>query len=279
MHFPRSTPHTSPPRSSGPCFRTDAEGNIPLSRDWLGLLSRARRFDRVVLQTRNTCVRLVTLAPLPSLTWFSALDCARNDQGDLTLGLSHWGQARARLAHCSCCGSPGKIQIFDTTGRECLQLCAHPDIDPSDWAGFLAPLAAPLNATVHPVSPGLFYTGRIFTAHPGATEHDTSLLSVLLELFARAEASLDCDLHTPAATQRRRLSPRRITCEHGLLTVADGVHTLQVILPAIARLVVHPRHIHLVGPDGASLLSLHPADTPDGTCLWSAILHAALNRI
>ena len=42
MRFPRSA-HVLPP-SLHPCFRTDAEGNIPLSRDWLGLLTRARRF-------------------------------------------------------------------------------------------------------------------------------------------------------------------------------------------------------------------------------------------
>lgn len=277
MHFTRASTHPFHHRPA-PCFRTDAEGNIALSRDWSGLLTGALRFDRVVLQTRNACARLVTLAPLPALT-LSELGHAQDDQGDLVFDLSHWGQARAHLAHCSCCGSPGNIRVFDTAGRECLQLCAHPDTEPADWADFLAPLAAPINVPVHPLLHGGFYSGRTLTADAGATRCDPALLPVLLNLFARSEASLNCSLHTPAATQRRRLSPRRVTCAHGLLTVADGVNTLQVALPALARIAVHPRQIHLIDHDGISPLSLHPTDTPEGACLWSAILHAALQRI
>jgi hypothetical protein len=279
MHFPRPATSASSSRSLGPCFRTDAEGNIALSRDWHGLLIRARRFDRLIFQTRNSCVRLITLAPFPPLIWSNTRDCARDDQGDLTLDLAHWAHARARFSHCSCCGSPGKIQVFDTAGVESLQLCAHPDIEPADWADFLSPWVAPLNAAPATPPPRVFHPGRAFADRPGATDRGVSLLPVLLDLFARSEASLDCNLPTPAVTQRRRLTPRRITCEHGLLTVTDGVHTLQIILPALSRLSVHPRHIHLIGHDGNSVLSLHPADTSDGANLWSAILHTALNRI
>lgn len=279
MHFPRPATPASSSRALGRCFRTDAEGNIALARDWHGLLTRARRFDRLIFQTRNSCVRLITLAALPPLTWSTTRDCARDDQGDLTLNLAHWAHARARLSHCSCCGSPGKIQIFDTAGTECLQLCAHPDIEPVDWADFLSPWIAPLNATPYNTPSGVFHPGRRFTSRPGAVDHDVALLPVLFGLFARSEASFDCDLHLPAVTQRRRISPGRISCQHGLLTVADGVHTLQIVLPALSRLSVQPRHIHLIGHDGNSVLSLHPADTSDGACLWSAILHTVLNRI
>lgn len=272
-----SRPHCH--RTDGPLFRTDAEGNIALSRDWPALLGQIRRFPLVVLQTRNAWVRLITLAPFPALSWSPARDRARDDGGALLLDASRWCLARGRLSPCACCGSAGRIRIFDTTGAECLQLCAYPGTGPAEWAACLAAFAAPLNAAVRPVPRGVFNRGERFAAAPGATRHAPSLLPVLIDLFVNEEAPVSCALHTPGATQRRTLTPRRVSCEQGLLTVADGVHTLQIVLPALDHLSVGSRRIDLVSLDGTSLLSLSPAATPDGACLWSAILHTALSRI
>ena len=273
-----SRPHT-PSSATGSCFRTDADGNIPLSRDWLGLLTGARRLPLVVLQTRNTYARLVTLAPFPVLTWSPARDLAQTESGDLTLQPSRWRQAYARLAHCSCCGSVGKIQVFDTAGAECLQLCAHPDTEPAAWSRFLEPFAAPLNATLRTAPAGVYYEGIPFDNTDGTSLHDTALLSILLELLSAEEITFSCTLHSSSVTQHRDLTPRRVSCRNGLLCISDGITTLQVTLPAVRHLAVCPRRIDLIGIDGTSLVTLRPAGTLDGACLWSATLQAALARI
>lgn len=275
-----SRPHPHPSaRVAGHRFRTDADGNIPLSRDWSGLFAAARSLPLVVLQTRNTYARLVTLSPFPELAWSHGRGLAQSETADLTLQPSRFLQARARIAHCSCCGSVGRIQIFDTTGAESLQLCAHPDTVPADWASLIAPFAAPLNATLRPVAAGLYYAGPPFETPADTTLHDPSFLPLLIDLFAAEDAPFSCTLHSSSVSQHRDLTPRRVSNRHGLLTIADGVTTLQVTLPALRHLAVQPRRIDLIGLDGTSLATLRPAGTPDGACLWSAILHTALSRI
>jgi hypothetical protein len=271
----RPHPHSSVPARR---FRTDTEGNIPLARDWFGLLNQTRRFDRVVIQTRNTCVRLITLGSAPALAWSLGCGLARDDRSGLTLRPSRLGQALGRLAHCTCCGSAGNIRFFDMTGVECIQLCAHPDTEPASWADFLAPFTAPLNATHHPLPSGLFCTGADFKVHPDTVLHDPGLLFVLLDLFAGNNTPLACTLHTPGAIQHRALIPRRISSLQGLLTVTDATTTLQIVLPALRHLAVHPSKIDLVGIDGTSLLTLSPAGDPPAARLWSAILDTALDR-
>jgi hypothetical protein len=275
-----SRPHTHPSaHTSGPCFRTDADGNIPLSRDWSGLLTGASALPLVVLQTRNTYARLVTLAPFPELAWSHGCGLAQSKTSDLTLQPSRFLQAHARIAHCNCCGSVGRIQIFDTTGAESLQLCAHPDTEPAAWARFLTPFAAPLNATLRTAPHGHYYAGLPFETTTDTTLHDTSLLSVLLELFSAEKIPFACTLHSSSVTQHRDLTPRRVSCRHGLLTIADGVSTLQITLAALRHLAVRPRRIDLIGLDGTSLVTLRPTGTPDGACLWSATLQTAISRI
>ncbi|MDF3057052.1 MAG: hypothetical protein K0R17_1267 [Rariglobus sp.] len=280
MHFARSTP---PPRISCPAdfrFRTDAAGNIPLSRDWFSLLSRTGAFNRIVLQTRNTCVRLVTSGPLPALTWSPTRESAHDTHGTFTLHSGLWHQAYARLEPCACCASPGKLQVFDAAGAERLQMCAVPEISSTAWAACLAPLAAPCNATLRPAPRGIFYPGPRFHPPAGISLHDPALLPALFDLFAREAASFTCTLPSPAATQRRELTPRHLTFEHGLLTASDGQHTVQIVLPAVHHLAWRNDHrqrpLHLVGREGTHLLELGPAGTPDGACLWSALLHTVL---
>jgi hypothetical protein len=259
-------------------FRTDADGNIPLACDWFGLLTASRRLGRVVLQTRNAYVRLITLDSAPELAWSSGRGLARDDRSHLTLRPGRWRQARARLAHCTCCGSAGNIRFFDSLGIECLQLCAHPDTEPAEWAGLLAPFTAPLNATPRPLPAGLFCNGTGYTAGPETSLHDPRLIIAFLELFAAKNAPLRCTLSTPGAVQSRDLVPLRRSCLHGLLTVTDGITTLQITLPALRHIAVRPDRIDLGGIDGTSLLVFSPAGDTDAARLWLVFMETALSR-
>jgi len=50
------------------CFRTSADGRIPLRTDWVGLLAAARRFQWLALQTRHPFARLVSSGRLPAFS-------------------------------------------------------------------------------------------------------------------------------------------------------------------------------------------------------------------
>lgn len=250
-------------------FRTDSEGDFPLSSDWPALLAALGGLPLVVSQTRNVAARLVTLGPFPALDWTPDRSEARDEASALVLLASLWSAAFARVAHCRCCGSVGRIQITDSTGVECLQVCPHPDIDPADWAALLAPFAA---------APGEAVFRRPFSSFasagsrpaPQACRVPASVVPALLDLFRREESPLLVELPSPAAGQRREMVPARLSIRHGLLTAADGVHTLQLVLPALDRVESSPGRLDAFSADGARVLSLSPVAASAG--LWDEAL-------
>lgn len=250
-----------------PAFRTDSEGNFPLSPDWPALLAALGGLPLVVTQTRNTAARLVTLAPFPSLDWTPDRSEARDGADALVLRASRWTSASARVAHCRCCGSVGRIRITDSSGAESLQACPHPDVNPADWADLLAPFAAPASAFLRPAC--AFTSAGSRPAH-SACPVPVSFVPAVLGLFSREESPLLVDIPAPAAAQRREMIPARLSVRHGLLSAADGVHTLQLVLPSLARAEASPGRIDAFSAGGDRVISLFPAASSSG--LWNEAL-------
>lgn len=256
------------------CFRTDADGRIPLTRDWRALLDTVSRLPTLAIQTRHTYARLVHLGPLPSLSWDEAGTTARDEAGSLHLRCHRWGEAWGRLALCTCCDSPGRIEIENAQGGEILQLCPVSGTPPAEWAGVLSVLALSDAAQN--------FSGRKLTGFPLMPESVRALpatastvLPALLAALGEEQIPVSFLLRTPEVTQLREFIPQQVSTSYPLLIASDGCTTLQLALSPVHGLALGPDHsLHLAGPGGTLLLSLAPGAGRSEA--WCAMLHACL---
>jgi hypothetical protein len=175
------------------------------------------------------------------------------------------------------------VEVHDIHGVEFLQLCARSEEEPAAWAAYLATIAAPLNAVIPPPAPPARHLFARLPADARLLTRNVDALPALLSLLANEETSFTCTLHTPACTHTRELTPRRVICEDGLLTVGDSETTLQAALASAHGLAVqrhdHRLNLHLVGPGDTSLLTFHSAADPASALLWRAALRATFSLL
>lgn len=256
----------------GPCFHTDAAGNIPLTRNWPALLRRLSAFNEIAVQSRHTYARLTHLGPLPSFTWNSSGNAARDDSGSLKFDCTKWGGARAQLALCECCGSPGRIEIQNQHGAEFLQFCPMPATPPISWATCLADLL-PTHALV-PLAPGRILTG--FNLLPDNTLPISVSTAALVDFLSRlvdSAVSLRCTLSTPEFLHQREFVPCGLEATGPFLIFGGPRVTVQLALPGVCNLALDAagHALHVVGPGGILLLTLECARESDA---WAAALRA-----
>ncbi|WP_438480018.1 hypothetical protein [Oleiharenicola lentus] len=273
----------SRPSKPGPCFRTDADGRIALTRDWQKIFSAARRFESIALQTRHAFVRLIHIEKFPELTWNADGASANFSTGSLHLHLANGTSARGRLCECQCCGTPGRVEFHNAHGLDFLQLCALPDCAPSAWADYLLdvfartpePAATELIQTpVFPVAPLNCLT--IDEGDPG------ELLPEFITALNDAEIPFSAILQTPELTHVREIHPHRVLLHGPILTVQALHTTLQIGLPAVRRLAlggsaIHGNELHLLGGDNTLLLTLAASLHPTDATRWHAALRAAFS--
>lgn len=265
---------SSLPTVASRCFRTDADGRIPLQHDWPALFRAVAPLGDVALQTRHACARLIHFGRLPELAWDSTLRQAHDPSGTLRLECSAWGPAFARIARCDCCGSPGRIEFLNTRGAEFLQLCASGMHSPARWAACLDEIAAPhaLASIADPTASGFVVLPESIPLLAARGESLPALFSALCE----AALPLRLLLRTPEAAHLRTLVPEQVAIGHTLLGVVGDGTTLELALPSVHALALAPDDsLHVVGPDRALLLSLAAANGSSSS-RWSAAVHALL---
>ncbi len=264
----------------GPCFRTDAEGRIALDSDWSKLFTEARRFDALALQTRHAYVRLIHLGRVPEFTWSAEGAFASQPTGSLRLNPIHWVRAIGRLAECSCCGTPGRMEILNQHGLDFLQLCALPDCAPNQWADYLLDVSArqPAPEYGEKIPVGAFPMPPE-TSISVCEEAADEILADLLAALADAALPFTARLQTPEVTHVRELNPQRIFIHAGILTLQAGDSTLQIGFPAVRSLglhlsKIHGPQLHVLGVGDALLLTLSAHSEAAGAARWLAALRA-----
>lgn len=269
----RSSPFI--PSATSRCFRTDADGRIPLQRDWPALFRALTALGGVSLQTRHACARLIHFGRLPELAWDATRQQASDSSGTLRLECARWGPSFARIATCDCCGSPGRIEFLNTHGAEFLQVCASDAHSPACWAACLDEISAP-----HWPTPIASRIASGFVILPDALPLlATSGESLPALFFALCEENLPVRLllRTPEAAHLRPLVPAQVAVGDTLLGVAGDGTTLELALPSVHALALAADDsLHVVGPDRTLLLSLAGAD--ESSTRWSAAVHAVLAR-
>lgn len=253
MSRSRISAPAQPPQCSR-CFRTDAEGYIPLRPDWPGIFNSLQGLSKVALQTRHSYARLIHLGPVPEIVWDEAGAIGRDEAGALHLHTDLWGAARGRLSICPCCDSPGYLDILNARGGEILQFCADVNTAPAEWAACLEELVefqpvAPVEArqSGFPLVPSGLYPLR----------ESVDVLTPLLAALGHEQVPVRFLLRTPEVVHLRQFTLRRVGVDYPLLTASDGRTTLQLALPPVQRVMVaSDLSLHLVGPGDTLLLSV-----------------------
>lgn len=262
----------------GRCFRTDADGRIPLVNDWSTLGAGLRRAGRLVIQTRHTAARLIAVAPFPALDESDPRTIVgRDETGALHLASSHLQAAWGALQPCSCCRSPARIQVANAQGGAFLHLSALPDAEPDLWSAVFTDC---LPAT--PSTPTLPNEGSSFhyltLAKPfQRVAADPESLVTLLEEISRQQLPLICTLRTAEACHQRALSLLSVAVEGPLLSAGEYGARFQLAFPALrafARTTDSDGSpiLHLLGNHDALLLTLSADDQPAALASWAELL-------
>lgn len=266
------------------CFRTTPEGRIAVTDDWVKLLNAMTRLGPVALQTRHAYARMVAVTLVPQLSWCAQRRCAADAVRSLQFHFDHWQCAWARLAHCDCCGSPGRIEVCNEHGLDFLQVCALPECQVADWADFLADVTLEDSGKDDVV--GIPFESGGFARAPAQAalvSNDVDQLVRLLTRLSEDEGSVSCTLVTEAVCHRREFSLNRVVAEDGVLTAGEGLSRFQLGLVASRRLAVTLRedgfHLHVVGADDALLLTLSGAAGASDNFLWKEALRAVFPAI
>lgn len=265
--------------SSLRCFRTTADGRIPLRCDWPALFETLRRLPMVVVQTRHASARLIAAGPLPVFTWDRDGASGADGSGVLQLHCAEWAQAWGRLEVCDCCDSPGRIDILNTAGADFLQFRGGPDCSLTEWSELVAAFAPDErvpDATTVRGGPWLHLLSE--RAIPLTTSPEA--LAPLLAALGDEETPVRCTLATGEASHERAFRPRHVTVARGILTAHEPGVTCQLALPAVSGLAVEPSSsgpvLHAVGAGGTRLLTFSAASA---NAAWTAALVAAFPEL
>lgn len=265
------------------CFRTTADGRIPLRECWPALFAACVPLGDVALQTRHAFARLVHRGTLPCIEWPApdALAYAATADGTLALHLSAWSQARAwgRLAICDCCGSPGRIELHQPETGEFLHLSAPAELPAADWSHALAPLTAAAPLKGDPTQPTRSPLPRVpLPAAAHALGGGSELLTVLLSALGDEDVPISCQLRTTETTHTRVFIPHRVLVEDGVLSVGDTRSTCQVALLLVRRLAVvfdsGAAVLHVGAAHEELLVSFSAGPRPEDIDSWHQALAA-----
>lgn len=269
-------------RKPSRCFRTTADGRIPLKQNWAELLAAARSLGRVAIQTRHAYARLVAFREIPEFIVCPEHGYLQACDGSMRFHCGRWHRAWGRLAECDCCGTPGRVEIHNAHSLEFLQICPIPGCEPGDWARFLETAAVDCAA---PGSPGpeasaaqMLPAGAFPCLPVGArTVSNDAVDSVsLLNLLGGQGVPVRCALRTPEALHSRGVLTTYVDVTNGLLTAGEKGARFQIGLSAVRALAVstnaHGDTLHFTGADDTSLLTLTAAAESDACASWCSAL-------
>ncbi len=261
-------------------FDYGTEALVPLTRDWLVLLHAARRFERLSVQVRNACARLVASTPMPRFERSAGSSWFCDEGRALFLNFDFWLRAWAVARKCGCCGSPGRVMAHNARGFEFMQWCAPADAGIDRWADYVAAVALPLERRPpiqtlrDPRLPSLPATARIVAS-------DAMKLGPLLATLGESGVRIRATVRATAATHTRELSLETGRLEHDVWFVSSGGVTLQFASRAIAALAVERRQtgpcLHGLDRAGQALLTLSAAANAADADAWRAAVEGMLS--
>lgn len=267
-------PSSRRPANTGRCFRTTADGRIALVSDWTEIAGRLQPLDRIVIQTRNTSVRLIAVVSGAELARDLADAGPAAPAEHLRIHAPAAMAAWARLAPCACCGSPGRIEGSNSAGLDCLHLCPTAECPVTRWSAMLETLAAPSpsrSAASFSAIPVEFPRIRP-QAHRVAG--GSMAFARLCQLLSEHGIAMRVTLTTAESTHQRVFVPALENAEADVLTAREDSTVLQVAPPAVRGYAVEgdlaAPTLQVIGPGDALLFACGAA--PGEASAWGDAL-------
>jgi hypothetical protein len=265
------------------CFETLPDGRIPVVNDFNYVMNCLAAFPTLCIQAEHAYGRISMFMDREEFVSLFVspvnLDVASTDLSKAVQCHEIW----AKLEECSCCGSSGEISFFNSFGLRFLQICAPRDIDPREWAQFLAMVAvAPHkelepgqvkepNEMPHPVMPA------------GVKEFDLSKKSFikLLEKIAISEEMFQFTLPTSRFSLGRSFSLHQIYEEDGCLVCHGNKVGYLLSLRAVKSFAVQRvegvETLYLLGSNYAVIFEITMRERGESVDVWHGILETARN--
>lgn len=203
-----------------------SRAGLRLRDDLDAVLREAASLPELVVQLRHHDARLVVAGSFPDLP-------AR-----LRLPARAAGAVVGHADRCPCCDSAGRISIHDSAARELVQICATADCASDVWMDLLLDLLPrPATAVIPVAVPPAPWSDSSETASDARA---AQTLCALLNRIWPDNLRLDVTLYAGEAALSAALRPESGSVAQGLLGLRSADTTLQLLLPAVRRLVLVP---------------------------------------
>jgi len=255
------------------CFRTEADGSIPIHADWFTLFENLRSLEYYYLQTGHSCCRLIENTKPLEICWLEDKNLAKDKTGRLVLRGGQAFTTTGLVAHCDCCGSPGRIHFKNEYGLEIMQVCASSQTEACDWGSTIEKCCQEnqpnlkKEAANHP--PSIPCTALLHRdTHCGAIE--------LLRRLFHSQVPFSVNLSTTGICHRTEIKPEYVGWNDKLFEVQSSTATLLLSHSAISGIysseVNNHWRLYIAAPGPVQLLAIGPPKDPVDRLLYSSVL-------
>jgi hypothetical protein len=286
MEIPEYRPLRVLAPSVGRCFQTAADGRIALTRNWATLLREGYRAGRMGVQTGHAFARLIAVTDLGELALRAggASAIASDRSGTLEFHFAQWDRAWGFLRSCACCGSTGRLEVWNRAGAQFLQLSAVPGSDPHAWSDYLAVVTAPVGGlgragVAEPAALSSVFLRSMLSRARVRLPFDPESFVALLTAFGDEGVAVGCTVSSDELIHRRDFVPRCVSEEAGVVSAGEDGASLQFAWPAARELALtsdeNGLSLRVIGVDDLVLLTLSAAANPLAAASWRGALSAA----
>ena len=242
---------------SGLIIATNDEGLIALKPDFVELFRRLTFLPECYLQTRHANATLIARKRKIELRCIESTnlitDCEKSLQLDRTINHRMY----ARVSHCECCGSPGRIEVRNKRNLEVLQICCSPIVKAVDWGKIIA-ASSIKEAKCHIRTDRERYPFIPKLAKKVA--RGPSQMTKFFELLHEQSITFVATLETDGVIHSERILAEKIECSDDTLIIQGSAQTLRLdLVAALSLFSVNAdgsSTIYVAGDQNVQLLSI-----------------------
>ncbi len=246
------------------CFRTLPDGSIPLKANWVDLFQSLGQLKSYYLQSRHMGCRLIKKTAPLEVFWVKENALARDRNGELILHKAKAFRTSAMIDRCDCCGSAGRISLYNPYNLEIMQFCSSIEEDVEDWAQAVANCTRHTsNSEASPNPPHL----PMIPPEAEVLRFDSGTSSRLLVDFFQTKTTCHITLVTTGISHSTNIIPTSTRWTIDLVEVFGDNITIQLATASVSEVYVvqnDNRLSLLVGSrDHFQLLSIGPPEDPN----------------